>query len=268
MKFCSVNGKQQSELSITDRGLAYGDGLFTTAKVLNGQVVLLDKHMQRLSLGCEALKLKQFCTTTLQKHVIQVAEDYESAVLKIMVTAGSGGRGYSRLGLRENATNFIVMVSEIPEHYQQMSVQGITLGDSEQHIATGSMLGNIKHLNRLEQVLLRAELDERHEDDLVVSDSQGLVIEATSANLFYWMNGQLCTPELSGAGIDGIIRQVIIRQSANVQILKTHVDMLNKAESIFICNSLMGIIPVKSYNNRELATDVVFQLQQQMKGLI
>ncbi|WP_339366106.1 aminotransferase class IV, partial [Vallitalea maricola] len=67
-----------------------------------------------------------------------------------------------------------------------------------------------KHLNRLEQVLLRTELDERSEDDLIVTNCQGNVIEATSSNIFYWQNEKLCTPEISTSGVDGIIRQAII----------------------------------------------------------
>jgi len=268
MKYCSVNGKQQSDIAITERGLAYGDGIFTTAKIVNGEIVLLDKHIKRLIDGCQQLKIKAPLTEKFIAHLKAVAKNYPLAVLKVMITAGSGGRGYSRIGLSDNATNIIVMVSDFPSHYQTLALQGINLGDSEQQISISPMLSGLKHLNRLEQVLLRAELDDRDEDDLVVTNYLGEVVEVTSSNLFYFLGEQLCTPDLSKSGVDGIIRQAIIAHNSQVSICKTtHCD-LKKAQSMFICNSLMGIMPVKTYNNRLLDLDLVLQLQRQMKDFI
>jgi 4-amino-4-deoxychorismate lyase len=268
MKYCSVNGKQQSDLAITERGLAYGDGIFTTAKVVNGEVVFLDKHIKRLIDGCKCLKIKVALTEKFIDYLKAVAINYPLAVLKVIITAGSGGRGYSRIGLSNNTTNIIVMVSDFPNHYQTLALQGINLGDSEQQISISPMLSGLKHLNRLEQVLLRAELDERLEDDLVVTNYLGEVVEVTSSNLFYFLDGQLCTPDLSKSGVDGIIRQVIIAHYPQVRICQTRLEDLKKSQSMFICNSLMGIMPVKTYNNRHLDLDVVIQLQRQMKKFI
>ena len=268
MKYCSVNGQQQTEIEITERGLAYGDGLFTTAKIINHKVVLLDKHLERLFLGCHKLKLTLPDKSHLSEELNSIAINYSKAVLKVMITAGSGGRGYSRVGLTDTSTNVIIMVSDFPHHYDGLAQKGIELGDSQQHISTSPMLGGIKHLNRLEQVLLRAELDERSEDDLIVTNCQGHVVETTSANVFYWVNGQLCTPEIKTSGVDGIIRQMIIAHNPQVNVCQIKLVDLKYAEAMCICNSLMGIIPVKKYNNRVLDMNVVFKLQQQMNEFI
>jgi len=268
MKYCSVNGQQQTDIAVTERGLAYGDGLFTTAKIVDGQVILLDKHIERLSLGCNILKLNLALNINLTDQLKSVAKDFSKAVIKVMITAGSGGRGYSRVGLSDNSTNIIIMVSDFPNHYDDLAQNGIELGDSVQRISTSPMLAGVKHLNRLEQVLLRAELDERSEDDLVVTNCQGDVIEATSSNLFYWLDGQLCTPEISTSGVDGIIRQTIIANSPQVNVCKTQLVDLKQAQGMFICNSLMGIMPVKTYNNRLLDVAPALALRQQMKALI
>lgn len=268
MKYCSINGQQKTDIALTDRGLAYGDGLFTTAKIVDGKVVLLEKHIERLQLGCKKLKWQLPLPNNLTKQLAQVADNYSKAVLKVMITTGSGGRGYSRLGLNEHSVNIIIMVSDFPQNYEDIAHQGLDLGDSEQTIGISTMLGGLKHLNRLEQVLLRAELDARSEDELVVSNCQGDVIEATSANLFYYLDGQLCTPEISLSGVDGIIRQQIIAHNAQVKVCKTTRLDLSKAQSIFICNSLMGIMPVKTYNKRLLSIEAVLALQNKMQGLI
>jgi len=268
MKYCSINGQQQTDIAVTERGLAYGDGLFTTAKIVKGKVILLAAHIERLVHGCQRLKLQPPSAQQLNEQLTLVAKAYPLAVLKVMITAGSGGRGYSRVGLSDNAMNIIIMVSDFPEHYGALAQQGINLGDSQQCIGTSAMLGGLKHLNRLEQVLLRAELDERIEDDLVVTNCQGNVIEATCSNLFYWLGDTLCTPDLSMSGVDGLIRQAIIAKNPQVKVCVTKRVDLKKAQGMFICNALMGIIPVKMYNNRNLAIANTQQLQQQMKNFI
>ncbi|MCP4991116.1 MAG: aminodeoxychorismate lyase [Colwellia sp.] len=268
MKYCSVNGIEQTSIDITDRGLAYGDGLFTTAKILDGQVILLDKHIQRLSLGCKQLRLDTRLLNGLDNQLLSVAKLFTRAVLKVMITTGSGGRGYSRLGLNADDANIVIIVSDYPTHYEALAVQGIVLGDSKQKIGLTPMLAGLKHLNRLEQVLLRAELDERGEDDLVVINCQDQVVEATCANLFYWNEGQLCTPDLSLSGVNGIIRQEILNQYPQTHLCQTNLADLGQADEIFICNSLMGIMPIKTYNNRLLAINETLLIQEQMKGLI
>ncbi len=268
MKYCSVNGIQQISIDITDRGLAYGDGVFTTAKIIDGKVVLLAKHIQRLIHGCRQLKLASPCQQYLTNELQRVAKSYSQAVLKVIITAGSGGRGYSRLGLSDDASNIIIIVSDYPKHYKEFTLQGINLGVSKQLIGISSMLSGLKHLNRLEQVLLRNELDERCEDDLVVSNCQGNVIEATCANLFYWQGGLLCTPDLSLSGVNGIIRQLILRKYPKTKICQTRLVDLSNANSMFICNSLMGIVPVKTYNNRILDIENVKHLQTQLQDSI
>lgn len=268
MKYCSINGQKLTDIAVTDRGLAYGDGIFTTAKIVNGEVVLLEKHIERLVHGCRHLKLHLPADINLTAQLTAAVKDYPLAVLKVMITAGSGGRGYSRLGLSESATNIIIMISDFPSHYESLAQKGIIVGDSKQQISTSSMLGGIKHLNRLEQVLLRTELDERSEDDLIVTNCQGNVIEATSSNMFYWQKEQLCTPEITTSGVDGLIRQAIITKKPDVKVCQTSLENINDAQAMFISNALMGIIPIKTYNKRQLDIDLVLELQREMKGLI
>ncbi len=268
MKYCSINGIEKQVIDITDRGLAYGDGLFTTAKILNGKVTLLDKHLKRLTEGCRHLGIQLPCQQGLKEQVCAVARSFLLASLKVIITAGSGGRGYSRLGLKEKDCNIIIMVFDFPTQYAAQSKQGITLGDSHQQIGSNPMLSGIKHLNRLEQVLLRAELDKRSEDELLVTNDKGEIIEATCANVFYWQKGQLHTPKITSSGVNGIVRQAILAKYPEIKECRAQFSDLKDVEAMFICNSLMGIMPVRTYNNRKLNIDEVLALQMQMNEII
>jgi 4-amino-4-deoxychorismate lyase len=267
MKFCSVNGIKQNHILVNDRGLAFGDGSFTTAKVVKGQVVYLDEHIKRLIVTCQKLAIKPPAEYDLINQIKKAARGNDLAVLKVIITAGVGGRGYSRKDLNDNATSIVVIISEFPSHYQQLAVQGVTLGDSQQLLSVSPMLAGLKHLNRLEQVLIKSELEQRSEDELVIANYLGQVIETSSANIFYFIDDKLHTPDLSLSGVDGIMRQLLLRHEPQAIISPTSFSDLSKANSIFICNSLLGIIPVRTYNNRLLDLTPVFTIQAKMNTI-
>lgn len=262
MKYCLVNGVEQRIIDIENRGLAYGDGLFTTAKIIKGKVEHLSSHIQRLLLGCKTLGLPSPSKTELTEQLSQIAKQYELAVLKVIISAGSGGRGYARANNSPN--DVIIMVHDYPQHYDALALQGITLGNSHQQIGINPMLSGLKHLNRLEQVLLRQELVSAKEDDLVVTNISNEVIEATSANLFFWLNDKLCTPDVTNSGVNGLMRQTILQKYPDILIKQFTLAELEHSPAMFICNCVMGIMPIKNYNGQDLSIVLPQQLRNAM----
>lgn len=250
MKFCLVNGIQQSHIDIDNRGLAYGDGLFTTAKIQAGHIQYLMAHVERLTLGCEKLGIIPPSQTDLIKQLMSVAKNYSLAVLKVIITANSGGRGYARA--KHNDHDLIITVHDYPTHYDALASTGITLGSSKQQLGLNPMLSGLKHLNRLEQVLLRQELSNRDEDDLLVTNINEEVIEATSANVFFFLEGKLQTPDISQSGVNGIMRQAILHRYPATIIKSFTLEDIATAQAMFICNCVMGVMPVRTFNGKPL----------------
>lgn len=89
-----INGKHEHTLEISDRGLQYGDGLFETLKVKDNCPIFLEQHLQRLQHGCERLFIPCPDLNLLTQEAQQLAQQQAQAVLKIIITRGSGGRGY------------------------------------------------------------------------------------------------------------------------------------------------------------------------------
>ncbi|MDX2370086.1 MAG: aminodeoxychorismate lyase, partial [Colwellia sp.] len=181
----------------------------------------------------------------------QVAKQHKLAVLIVIIIASSGGRGYARS--TDSKNDVIIMVHDYPKHYDELAIEGITLGNSKQKIGINPMLSGLKHLNRLEQVLLRQELGNTKEDDLVVTNINDEVIEATSANLFFWHNDKLCTPDVTSSGVNGIMRQTILQKYPETLIKKITLAELANSQGMFICNCVMGVMPVKNYNGQNLS---------------
>lgn len=224
---------------IPDRGLQFGDGVFTTAKAVNGDLQLLDLHMKRLLLGCERLGIEKPDALTLRQGLQSRARHVRNGVVKLIITRGEGGRGYATQG----CVGPNVYLQDFP--LPSFSDTPLALGVANYRLGWQPRLAGIKHLNRLDQVLLKQELAPSGWDDLVVLDYQGNVIETTVANLFWQIEGVWYTPKLNNAGVDGVMRQAILCAFDAQQIpcieVNARLASLLKAEKVFCCNSLMGI---------------------------
>lgn len=265
MYFQSVNGKEVDQISINDRGLAYGDGIFTTAKVSNGQIELLTQHLDRLKTGCRLFNISDVDFDLLESELVELAQSYDLAVLKVMITSGEGGRGYSRIGTTR--PNIIIKTSEFPIKYRQWQNTGITLADSSIQLGINPLFKGIKHLNRLEQVLIRDELDHSDFDDLLVFNILNQVIETSCANVFWFKDGHLYTPEITDSGVAGVMRAEIIRKHPETKVVQAFQSEIKKAQSIFITNSIMEIIPVALYLGNKLDVDQVHQFKSHIANI-
>lgn len=262
MKVCWINGIQQNEIDVENRGLAYGDGLFTTAKIIDGKIQYLTQHVDRLISGCQKLGINYPPIAQLTQQLTSVAKSYSLAVLKVIISAKSGGRGYARS--LSNDFDLIIMVHDYPIHYEDLAMSGITLGISKQKVGLNPMLSGLKHLNRLEQVLIRQELVTRDENDLLVTNINDEVIEAISANVFIIIDEKIYTPDLTYSGVNGIMRQSILKQYPTTIVRTVSLNDIAMAQAMFICNSVMGVLPVANVNGRSLSIDLPLAIRNEM----
>lgn len=256
-----VDGQLADTISISDRGLAYGDGCFTTALVMNGAVAMLPQHLNRLIRQSKQLGLPSVDLATLKVTIANLSAGISIGIIKVIITCGSGGRGYSRIGAEQ--AKVIVSLHDYPKHYPQWQKDGISVGISEQKLGINPMLAGLKHLNRLEQVMLRAELDKRSEDDLLACDINNNVIECCSANVFWLKAKQWHTPILSGAGVAGLMRDKILLNYPDIIPASYAIESLNNIDAMFISNAILGIVPVKAFNGQQLDTLLVSSIQNQ-----
>jgi len=248
---CWVNGVPAEGVPVRDRGLAYGDGLFETISVRQGRARLLDRHLQRLQLGCQRLQIP-LGIDSLRAEISSFAMQVGDGVAKLIVTRGSGMRGYAfpqpQQALR------ILQGSPLPDYPAAHAEQGVKLFSCTTRLAEQPLLAGIKHLNRLEQVLARAEWQDPGYAEGLMQDQSGRVIEGVSSNLFMVDAGQLLTPDLQRCGVAGVMRAEIIEQSERQGIPCAVRDIglaeLMEADEVFLCNSLYGIWPVRELAGR------------------
>ena len=246
-----VNGEPGGVISIHDRGLQFGDGVFETLAVQSGEILCREAHFARLETGCRHLSIPCPNRDLLEHEASRLCRPVASAVLKIIVTRGDGGRGY---GSPEVVTpNRILTLHERPAYPAMFYREGIPSYICIRRLAHQPDLAGIKHLNRLEQVLLRSEVAATPYPEGVAQDLYDNVIEGSMSNLFMVKNGKLITPDLSRCGIEGVVRNSIIEQneSAGIEtvIREIKLEELYAADEVFYCNSVIGIWPVRSIGN-------------------
>lgn len=244
-----INGTEQQTLPATDRATQFGDGCFTTARIIDGQIQFLPAHLQRLQHACERLFIPFTDGAVLEQEIKTLAAAKADGVVKVIISRGAGGRGYSTANC--NAPTRMLSVSARPAHYARWQQEGITLALSPVRLGRNPLLAGLKHLNRLEQVLIRTSLEQTDADEALVLDSDGWLTECCAANLFWRQGSDVFTPRLDQAGVDGIMRQYCLRQLAtsgfNVVEVNAQHDVLRHADEVLICNALMPVIPVRQW---------------------
>ena len=256
-----INGLEQDTLPASDRATQFGDGCFTTARILEGDVCLLDAHLRRLQDACQTLLIPFTQWEILEHEMRQLASGKTSGVLKVIISRGSGGRGYSGAACQHPTR--ILSVSAYPAHYARWREEGVTLTLSPVRLGRNPMLAGLKHLNRLEQVLIRTHLEQTDADEALVLDSEGFITECCAANLLWRKGREVFTPSLAQAGVNGIMRQFCLQQPAHAGFRVVEVnakeEALLSADEVVICNALMPVIAVRAYDQQRWSSRELFQ---------
>lgn len=253
--------------AMLDRGRSFGDGVFETLRVNGGQAPLREWHWRRLRIGAARLAIP-FDERELNKKLDQaLATAARAAVIKLMVSRGGAGRGYRVDPQAQGLLHCHSFPLVMPALEQRRD--GLQLGLCQLRLAQQPLLAGIKHLNRLEQVLARREVDQAGWDEGMLLDQQGRVVELTAMNLFARFGQQWWTPDLSACGVAGVMREWLLSQQLGdfcgrqVRIDARPLSQLRVADELFACNSVAGILPVRKLGLWQWPLGRTSQLLQQ-----
>lgn len=246
-----VNYLKSDAINVSDRGFSYGDGVFETLLIENARIISSDFHQQRLMRACQRLFLPftlQDLDNAFQFIQKNVHPDGRQCV-KLIISRGSGGRGYLP-PIKPNLTTVIGFLSA-PDYFCHAE-RGVSLTVSNIKASMNTSLAGLKHLNRLENVLAKQDLatinQVNYRDDFFESlllDDDGNLVECVQSNIFWFKNNILHTPLLNRSGVQGTLRSRVLNLSPDsVNVGRFILDDVLNADEVFICNSLMSIVPV------------------------
>ncbi len=247
-----VNGAVADSVAATDRGLAYGDGVFRTLPLRRGRAQCWEIHYRKLASDCAALAIMCPPMETLAAELGQLARETPDCVAKIIVTRGSGARGYAPP--QPASPTRIVMSAPLPEYSAEFNRAGIGVHLCATRLSSQPRLAGVKHLNRLENVLARAEWTDPAVSEGLMLDAQDQVIGGTMSNLFIVENGALVTPELSRCGVAGVTRERIVKAAAKGGLACREESITQErfldAQEAMLVNSLIGAWQIAACGGR------------------
>lgn len=251
-----VNGKPSSSISIFDRGFLYGDSVFETILVLDKKPKNIDLHLKRLKLGCYKLKINNFDSKLLSKHIKKALSDINNCVLSINVTRGTAiSRGYN-INFANNP-NIIITTSEIPKYPKEYSIKGIRTKFAKSNLVSNPNLSQIKHSNRIEQILASKEINKDF-PELILCDHKGYIIEGITSNIFFIKKKNFYTPIINESGVDGIMKSIIIKKLKQKKFKifekRIHKKDVNTYDAAFFCNSIRlvwNILSIDGYKYKD-----------------
>lgn len=250
-----INGCESSHISVLDRGLLYGDGLFETIWVHEGNPYYWATHLQRLWRGSDILALPKFGKQILETEIAQVCQK-QSGILKIIITRGESERGY-QLPHITNPTRIISFFPDVNPLADKNKFLQIKARICKVRLSPQPFLAGIKHLNRLEHIMARSEWRDDQIGEGILLTYNDHVISGTMTNLFFTKDNKVYTPKIVECGVRGIAREQIItychQQQISCEEVEVSLQQLLNADEIFLCNSIKGILAIteiEGYNHQ------------------
>jgi 4-amino-4-deoxychorismate lyase len=252
---------------LTDRGLHYGDGLFETIACREGVPRFLGEHLSRLALGCERLAIGLASRRQVIDEIERLAAGRDRAIIKVLVTRGPAtARGYAPRG--DERASRIVLRYGWPEEAPRRASEGVAVRIADLTLAENPRLAGLKHLNRLEQVLARAELAGTALDEALLLSSSGYLVSGTMSNVFIVSAGRIATPRLDRCGVEGVMRRVVMRAAGEAGLTVQEARITRRdvetADEIFLTNARIGIWPVRALGSRTLGAGAVTRRLQRL----
>ena len=262
--------KSEINLSSENRAFKYGDAIFETINILNNRVVFWEDHYFRLMASMRMLRMDipmSFTLEYLENEILKTIENSLDKNLRIRLTVFRKDGGlYAPV---TNEVDFLIEASE--NTYQTKKEYRIDLFKDFYNYS--GLLSTIKTSNRMLNTLASIFMDENDLDNCVLINENKGVVEAANANIFIVKGNEIKTPAITEGCIKGVARKKVIEilsKNEDYKVTETSISPfeMQKADEVFLTNSIIGIQPVTNYRKKEFNTAIgekiaaSFKLQQ------
>jgi branched-chain amino acid aminotransferase len=252
-------------LNATNRSFRYGDGLFETMRAVNGKVPLFNYHFDRLIRGMKALKINTpsyFTVHYLRNEVLKTLDKTPSARIRLAVWRESGG-AYTPNNFNPD---FLIEATNLPDKTFTMNELGLTIGIYPHFRLHQTPISAFKTANALPYILAGIFARENSFDDVLLLNTEGVLCEAISSNLFILKDKKLLTPPLSTGCVGGVMRLFIMelakKKGIELEEKNLSINDVELADELFLTNALQGIRWVEKFNNTEFNNDFIVELNE------
>jgi branched-chain amino acid aminotransferase len=243
----ALQAAESARIDPADRGFTLGDGVFETICVNAGQPLRLAQHLARFRAGAATLEISpvydEAAITAAIAEVI-AANHLQNAALRLTLSRGPAPRGL--LPVFDQTPTLLITAADLPP--PKPPARAIICTSTCRNEA--SPLSRIKSLNYLDSILALQEARRRGADEAILLNSQGRIAEASAANIFLIIQGNIRTPPVADGALPGIMRAALIARFGVIEASLTLAD-LRAAQAVFLSTAL-GLRAVASIDEQEL----------------
>jgi len=269
-----LNGRilpeKEASVSVFDHGFLYGDGIYETMRVYDGVVFKLNEHIGRLYRSASLIGLRiPYNTEGIKAAVCKtiIANGFRNAYLRMTVSRGHGDIGLDPALCPEPTV--VIISRELREYPAEYYKKGISviIAKTRRNLMQ-AIDPRIKSLNFLNNILAKMEAKKLGAYEAIMLNVDKKIAEGTISNVFFTIDGMLCTPSVSCGILDGITRGIIIdlakKRGIRVREGRFKKEDIYSADEVFITNTTMEVMPVSSVDERQYSVGGMAKL---LRGL-
>lgn len=258
-EFINFNGdileKNKFSLELSNRAFRFGDSIFETIRVFNGQVIFIDNHFERLIKSLELVRMsipEYFTKEYFKSQISNLIKSHKSPNARIRFTIYRKSSSSIYFVDPSNSFDFVIEYSELKENNFSIDLDNYEIDVFEDIKKPSGILSQIKSNNVLLHSIAGSVVNDNVINNIVLVNEKECITEAVNANIFIVKKDRIITPKLSDGCIDGIMRNNVINIIKRQTNYKVEVNSFDKKEflscdEVFITNSIIGIQSVSKY---------------------
>ncbi|WP_034892320.1 aminotransferase class IV [Gillisia sp. Hel_I_29] len=264
----SLVEKEQATISPNNRGLAYGDSVFETIRVISGKIMFWEDHYFRLMASMRIMRMEipsNFSPEFLESEILALvkANDLETSPARVKFTVCRMEGGYYSPTTLE--VDYFIQASQLPNSFYLLNQDPYEIELFKDHYITSGLLSTIKSNNRAVNVLGSIYAKENSYNNCLLLNEKKSIVEALNGNIFLIKDNKIKTPPLTEGALNGIVRKqllAIIKTLPELEIEEAAISPfeLQKADELFITNVIVGIQPITKYRKKEFKIEVTKEI--------
>ncbi len=268
LKYFNFNGEiltADTAAFTLGRAINYGDGMFESIRIHNGEILFLEDHFSRMVRAMKALKMpvpENFSIFFFHKQIIDLAQRENTgpnARVRIGVYRSDGGLYEPQ----ENSIEYFIEVIPLSNAFE-WNQSDFKIGLFEDVRKDFSSISFFKSMSALPYVMASIYKSEQKLSDCLLKNSAGKIVEATSSNLFWIRGDKIFSPPLSDGAIEGIMRKNLIWLFAGNKVSfseqSINEEELQLADEMFLTNVGWGIKPVTQFLEHSMTSKMSHEI--------
>lgn len=270
------NIQENSGLFIeNNRGFLFGDSVFETIKALPGKVLFLEDHYFRLMASMRICRMEipmHFTMEYFEQELLKLVPFLESAPAhRLRFSVFRTGEGYYNPKSRE--IQFVISGNKLDNQSYRFINDDYEVELFKDAYITKQIFSTLKTNNKIIQIAGSIFATENDYQNCLLLNDEKNVVEALQANVFMKVGNKLITPPVSDGCLNGIMRKQILKIAHLIDGLIVEEKSispfdLQKADELFITNTIFGIQPITKYRKKQFKTEIAIELIKRLNANI